>query len=457
MSNLQNLSPLDGRYSNNINPIANSYSEYALIKNRLIVEIEWLKTLADNDQISHIKRFTTSEIYFLDLIIKNFNISDAEEIKKIEKITKHDVKAIEYFLKAKIKKHASLSLIIESIHFTLTSEDVNNIAYSLMLKECLNATIKPVLNELQISLKNLIKQTNDFSILARTHGQPASPSTLGKEIGVFAYRLNRQIKQLSTLNILAKCNGAVGNYNAHYIAYPNIDWQKLSKEFLNSLGLEQSLLTTQIEPHDNLAEHAHIFIRINMILLDLSQDFWGYISKNYLKQKISKNQIGSSTMPHKINPIDFENAEGNLGIANALFNHFATKLTVSRFQRDLSDSTVMRNIGVAFGHAYLSYINLLKGINKLAINQSSNIAELEQNWQVLAEPVQTIMRKYNIENSYEKLKELSQEKILTKDILDKLIKELNIPEKEKEKLHKLTPDNYIGFAKKIEKIINEFK
>lgn len=454
MNNLTNLSPLDGRYSNSTKLIADSFSEYALIKYRLIVEIEWLKALSANETIEHINKFTKQEIDFLNLIIKNFNHASAAEIKKIESITKHDVKAVEYYLKEKLKTHTSLAYAIESIHFALTSEDVNNIAYSLMLKEALTLTINPILLQLQTSLNNFAQKTSKFSILAKTHGQPASTSTLGKEIAVFSYRLNRQIKQLSTLEILAKCNGAVGNYNAHYIAYPNIDWQQFSKDFLQTLGLEQAILTTQIESHDNLAEHAHLFVRINMILLDLSQDLWGYISSNYLKQKISTNQIGSSTMPHKINPIDFENAEGNLGIANALLNHFATKLTKSRFQRDLSDSTVMRNIGVAFGHCYLSYLNLIKGLDKLEINPNSNINKLEQNWQILAEPVQTIMRKYKIENSYEKLKDISQEKVLTKAILDKFIEELNIPQYEKAKLYALTPENYIGFAGTVNSLLD---
>jgi len=412
---------------------------------RVIVEIKWLLALAANPKIKEL-RLSNNAIAFLNDIITKFNEQDAKHIKTIEKKTNHDVKAVEYFLKEKIKHHQELNKISEFIHFGCTSEDINNLAYGLMLKTLRSQCLKPICNKLLKTLAKMAHKLADKAMLSRTHGQPASPTTMGKEIANFVARLLSQAEQILTIPIMGKFNGAVGNYNAHIVAYPDINWPVFAKKFVKSLGLSWNPYTTQIEPHDAMAQLFAALSHFNTILIDFSRDIWGYIALGYFKQKLKGTEVGSSVMPHKINPINFENAEGNLGLANALFNHFATKLPISRWQRDLTDSTTLRNIGVAYAHSLLAYKSILIGIEKLAINKQRLTKDLAQNWEVLAEAIQTVMRRYNIKNPYEKLKQLTRGKKIDQKILHTFIDTLELPDAVKKQLKDLTPETYLGNA-----------
>jgi adenylosuccinate lyase len=439
MKTLTAISPIDGRYQPKVSELQPICSEYGLIYFRVIVEIKWLQTLAAHPKIKELK--PNKE---LNSIISNFNEQDAKRVKTIERKTNHDVKAIEYFLKEKIK----LREMHGFIHFACTSEDINNLAYGLMLKTARKECLKPAMANL---IKILTQQARNYAkqpMLSRTHGQPASPTTMGKELVNFVARLKRQYEQILNMPIMGKFNGAVGNYNAHMTAYPDINWPALSKKLVTSLGLTWNQYTTQIEPHDAMAELFDAINRFNTILIDLCRDIWGYISIGYFKQKVTTTEIGSSVMPHKVNPIDFENAEGNLGVANALLNHFSAKLPISRWQRDLSDSTVLRNIGTALAHSLLAYKSILLGLNKLTINKQRLNEDLEQNWEVLAEAIQTVMRRYKIENPYEKLKILTRGKKIDKQILHKFIDTLELPDNVKKDLKNLTPATYLGISAK---------
>ncbi len=443
------ISPIDGRYAQKVSSLQDCFSEYALIKNRVLVEIYWLKALAQEKGIEQCRALSGGEESQLDSIINGFDISEAEKVKEIEKTTNHDVKAVEYYLKDQITG-TSLEELSEFIHFACTSEDINNLAHALMLKNGLGVLLS--------SQKALIDQLDIFSnewisipMLARTHGQTASPTTVGKELSVFSDRLCRQYQQTLSIKLLGKMNGAVGNYNAHLAAYPNVDWSALSKNIIeNKLGLNQNIHTTQIEPHDYMAELFDVISRFNSILLDLNKDIWTYISMAYFGQKTIKGEVGSSTMPHKVNPIDFENSEGNLGLANAIFNHLSSKLPISRLQRDLTDSTVLRNMGVGFGYSLIAYNSTLKGFGKLKLNENILAIDLENAWEVLAEPIQTIMRKHGIEKPYEKLKELTRGKDgINKKAIIMFIENLDIPEEDKKFLIELSPQTYIGNAAEI--------
>lgn len=452
-STLTAISPIDGRYSNQTDPLRSIFSEYGLIRNRVKVEILWLIALGDDKDIKEIPKFSSKTISTLNRIIKNFGEQDAQAIKDIEKITNHDVKAIEYWLQDNIKEK-EVQQVSEFIHFACTSEDINNLSYALMIKEGLFDIVLP---EIEAIIKQLKKYANEFSavpMLARTHGQTASPTSLGKEFANIVYRLERQVTQTNKQEILGKINGAVGNFNAHLAAYPKKNWQAFSKTFVNSLGLTHNPYTTQIEPHDFIAEIFHNIARINTILIDLNRDLWSYVSIGYFKQKTIKNEVGSSTMPHKVNPIDFENSEGNLGLANAILMHLSEKLPISRWQRDLTDSTVLRNIGLGFGYGFIAYKSCLKGLKKLKIDEIAIDRDLENAWEVLAEPIQTVMRKNGIENPYEKLKELTRgQKKITSELLLIFIESLDLPAKDKDYLIKLTPQTYIGAASSLAKKI----
>ncbi len=446
LSSLTALSPVDGRYNKAVASLRPIFSEYGLIYHRVIVEIRWLQLLAQQEKITEVPALSTEANNVLEAILSNFSEADALRVKKIESTTNHDVKAVEYFLKEKIEGNSELEAISEFIHFACTSEDINNLAYALMLQTARTQVVLPILNECISAMKALAHSHAEAPMLSRTHGQTASPTTLGKEFANVAYRLQRQYDQLKNVPIMGKINGAVGNYNAHLSAYPEIDWQALAQKFVTDLGLTWNPYTTQIEPHDYIAELFDAQARFNTILIDFSRDAWGYISLGYFKQKVIAGEIGSSTMPHKVNPIDFENAEGNLGIANAIFNHLATKLPISRWQRDLTDSTVLRNLGVGIAHSVIAYRACLKGIGKLEHNPQRTETDLNQSWEVLAEPIQTVMRRYGIEKPYEKLKELTRGQNITQETLSIFIQTLEIPEEEKERLLKLSPANYIGNA-----------
>ncbi len=452
LSELTAISPIDGRYGSKTSSLRAVFSEFGLIKARVQVEVQWLLILSEHPDIKEVPSFTEATRNFLKLIVENFSENDAVEIKNTEKTTNHDVKAVEYFLKNKIKGNKELEAIEEFIHFACTSEDINNLSHAIMLSNGREIVVAQ-LNQVCDSLR---KFANDFSskpMLSRTHGQTASPTTVGKEFANVLARMERQTKHLKDIECLGKINGAVGNYNAHLSAYPDVDWQALSKKMVESLNLVWNPYTTQIEPHDYMAELFNCIERINTILIDLSRDIWGYISVGYFKQKTIKGEIGSSTMPHKVNPIDFENAEGNLGIANAVFHHLAIKLPISRWQRDLTDSTVLRNMGVGFGHSLIAYQSLLKGFSKLELNEAKLLADLDQAWEVLAEPIQTVMRKYGVENPYEKLKELTRGKEMNKTSLQEFVQGLDIPDDAKKELLQLTPASYIGIASKLAKDI----
>lgn len=448
---LNALSPIDGRYINKTRALSPYFSEFALIYYRLTVEVRWLESLAANNSIPEVPPLDQKAKDFLNDLMANFDEAEAIKIKEFEKQTNHDVKAIEYYLKDKLQQNNSLKAIIPFIHFACTSEDINNLAYALMVKQAIAQVIQPTLAEIMGGITLLGKQHGDVSMLSRTHGQPATPTTMGKELINFVARLKRPQQQLCEVLIPGKFNGAVGNYNAHVVAYPEVDWRKHCANFVTSLGLSFNAYTTQIEPHDGLAEVSQIMMRINNILLDYTQDIWSYISLGYFKQKTIEGEVGSSTMPHKVNPIDFENAEGNLGMANALFIHFANKLTQSRLQRDLSDSTVLRNIGMGFSYSLIAYLSLAKGNDKLQINKRALQEDLKSNWEVLAEAVQTMMRRYNVPDAYEQLKSLTRGHGIDEQSLKVFIKGLSIPEEAKEQLLKLKPENYTGLATQLVK------
>lgn len=448
---LNAISPIDGRYIHKTRALSPYFSEFALIYYRLMVEIRWLESLAANEGMVEIPAFDQSTKDFLNQIISAFDETEAEKIKQFERQTNHDVKAIEYYLKDKFSAHEQLKKITTFIHFACTSEDINNLAYALMVKQAIAQVIQPTLAEITGGITLLGKQHGDIPMLARTHGQPATPTTIGKELVNFVSRLKRPQQQLAEVLVPGKFNGAVGNYNAHIVAYPEIDWRKHCSNFVTSLGLSFNAYTTQIEPHDGLAEVSQIMVRINNILLDYTQDVWSYISLGYFKQKTVAEEVGSSTMPHKVNPIDFENAEGNLGLANALFTHFSNKLTQSRLQRDLSDSTVLRNIGMAFSYSLIAYLSLTKGNDKLHINTNALADDLKNNWEILAEAIQTMMRRYNITDAYEQLKNLTRGHGVDANSLQEFIDNLSIPESAKSQLKGLTPENYTGLAAQLVK------
>ncbi len=447
LSSLTAVSPVDGRYASKTSALRPIFSEYGLIRFRVMVEVRWLQRLAAHNGITEVAPFSAEANALLKTLAENFELAHAERVKEIERTTNHDVKAVEYLLKEQAAKLPELANVSEFIHFACTSEDINNLSHALMLREGRDGVLLPQMRQVAESIRQLAVQFADISMLARTHGQPASPTTLGKELANVVYRLERQIKQVAAVPLLGKINGAVGNYNAHLSAYPDIDWEANAREFIeNELGLEFNPYTTQIEPHDYIAELFDAIARFNTILIDFDRDIWGYISLGYFKQKTIAGEIGSSTMPHKVNPIDFENSEGNLGIANALLQHLASKLPISRWQRDLTDSTVLRNLGVGFAHSLMAYEATLKGISKLELNEQRIAADLDACWEVLAEPIQTVMRRYAIANPYEKLKELTRGKGITPQALLDFIDQLEMPDEAKQELKKLTPASYIGNA-----------
>ncbi|REL26812.1 adenylosuccinate lyase [Thalassotalea euphylliae] len=446
LSALTAISPVDGRYGSKTKALRPIFSEFGLIKYRVTVEVRWLQKLAATADITEVPAFSDEANAVLDTIVANFSEQDALRVKTIEATTNHDVKAVEYFLKEKIADNAELNAVTEFIHFACTSEDINNLSHALMLKECREQVLLPVVDEILAAVKALAVEYKTIPMMARTHGQPASPTTMGKEMANVYIRLKRQREQIAQVELLGKINGAVGNYNAHLSAYPNLDWHNFSNEFVTSLGVTWNAFTTQIEPHDYIAELFDAVARFNTILIDFDRDIWAYIALGHFKQKTVAGEIGSSTMPHKVNPIDFENSEGNLGIANALFAHLAQKLPVSRWQRDLTDSTVLRNLGVGFGHALIAYAATLKGISKLEVNEKSLADELDQNWELLAEPIQTVMRRYGIEKPYEKLKELTRGKRVNAQVMREFVANLDMPEAAKAELAELTPATYIGRA-----------
>lgn len=442
------ISPIDGRYHKHTELLRNFCSEYGLIRYRVIVEIKWLQALAEHSGISELPSFSKETNQILKRLIETFNENDAKTIKAIEKTTNHDVKAVEYFLKEKLGQIDEIQPHLEFIHFACTSEDINNLSYALMLKDVREASV-PLLQEVTDIIAKLASQFKSEPMLARTHGQTASPTTMGKEFANIAYRLNRQITQINQIELLGKINGAVGNFNAHHVAYPSVDWPALSKNFVETLGIVWNPLTIQIEPHDYMAELFHAFARTHTILIDASRDIWGYISLGYFKQKMIEGEVGSSTMPHKVNPIDFENAEGNLGLANAILSHLADKLPISRWQRDLTDSTVLRNLGVGFAHGVIAYTALKKGLNKLELNSERLAQDLNSASEVLAEAIQTVMRKHHIENPYEKLKAFSRGQAITAEMIVEFVDGLQLPEEEKTRLKALKPADYIGLAKEL--------
>ncbi len=448
LSPLTALSPLDGRYQSRVAPLRALFSEWALIRYRVQVEVAWLKALAAEPLLAEVPPFSTSTISMLDALVANFSEADGEAVKKIEATTNHDVKAIEYFLKDKLAGNAEMAQVAEFIHFACTSEDINNLCHALMLKHARDQVMLPSLDSVITRLTTLAHDLAALPMLAHTHGQPATPTTLGKEIANVVHRLQRARSNIARVALLGKINGAVGNYNAHLVAYPDVPWEAFARKFVENLGLEFNPYTIQIEPHDAMAELYDAYARTHTILIDLNRDIWGYISLGYFKQKTKAGEIGSSTMPHKVNPIDFENAEGNLGVANALLRHLSEKLPISRWQRDLTDSTVLRNMGVALGYALLAYDSCLKGLNKLEANPAKLASDLDANWEILAEPIQTVMRRYNVAGAYEQLKELTRGKAgINRETLRTFISGLaGIPESERQRLMALTPATYIGKA-----------
>lgn len=448
LSPLTAISPIDGRYSSRTENLRPLFSEYGLISHRLYIEIKWLQFL--NHKIEGLALSQTA-IDFLTTIYETFNESEAEKIKDIEKKTNHDIKAIEYYLKDKMEALPELSKAKEFVHFGCTSDDINNLAYALMLKKARQTHLLPTLDRIKNKLHTMAQTMANKPLLARTHGQPATPTTMGKEIANTLHRFNRQCDALKTQVIFGKINGAVGNFNAHHVAYPTLPWPQLAQEFTEGLGLAFNSYTTQIEPHDYIAEYSHTLFRLNTILIDLARDCWSYISLGYFSQNKVEGEVGSSTMPHKINPIDFENAEGNLSLGNALWHFFAERLPISRWQRDLVDSTLLRNLGVAHAHSLIAYESLLTGLNKLSINEINTQADLNAHWEVLTEAIQTVMRRYGLEQPYEQLKALSRGEKIDKTRLHAFIDELNLPVKVKKQLKQLTPLNYLGFAEELAK------
>ncbi len=446
LSSLTALSPTDGRYASKTASLRPYFSEYGLIYHRVLVEIRWLQKLSAHQGIEEVPSFSDDANAVLSSIVDNFSTEDAQRVKEIERTTNHDVKAVEYYLKEKIADNEELNAVSEFIHFACTSEDINNLSYALMLKGGRDNVMLAEQNQVIETIRELAHEFAEIPILSRTHGQPATPSTLGKEMANIVYRLQKQRDQIANVAILGKINGAVGNYNAHLSAYPDINWEEFAEEFVSSLGITWNPYTIQIEPHDYIAEMFDAVARYNTILIDFCRDIWSYISLGHFKQKVIKGEVGSSTMPHKVNPIDFENAEGNLGIANALMTHLAQKLPISRWQRDLTDSTVLRTLGVGIGHSSIAYQSAIKGMSKLEVNIDSLAADLDANWEVLAEPIQTVMRRYNIEKPYEKLKELTRGQKITTEILQAFVAKLDIPQEAKDALAQMTPASYIGNA-----------
>lgn len=446
LTSLTAISPIDGRYGSKVSTLQPIFSEFGLIKHRVQVEVCWLQALAAEDKIQEVPNLSDHANNILNNIVEKFNEEDAHRVKNIEKTTNHDVKAVEYFLKEKIAGNEELESISEFIHFACTSEDINNLSHALMLREGRGQVLLPQMDEVIRAIIDLAHEYADVPMLSRTHGQPASPTTLGKEMANVVHRLRHQRSQVASVLILGKINGAVGNYNAHMAAYPELDWQAFSKNFVESLGIIWNPYTIQIEPHDYMAELFDATARFNTIMIDFCRDIWSYISIGHFKQKTVAGEVGSSTMPHKVNPIDFENGEGNLGIANAILSHLAAKLPISRWQRDLTDSTVLRNLGVGFAHTSIALQSILRGISKLEVNADNLAADLDANWEVLAEPIQTVMRRYGIEKPYEKLKELTRGQRITQADLEQFIDGLEMPDEAKESLKQLTPSNYIGNA-----------
>lgn len=454
LSSLTAISPIDGRYSDQVTALHEIFSEYGLLKFRVQVEVRWLQNLSACAEIHEVPTFNAKVHEFLDNIVEDFNEVDALRIKSIEYIINHDVKAVEYFLKEKVSTVPELHAVSEFIHFACTSEDINNISHALMLQTARQNVVLTCWRKIIDDIKTLAMEYCDIPLLARTHGQPATPSTIGKELANVVYRMERQFCQLANVEIMGKMNGAVGNYNAHIIAYPEVDWQLFSKTFVASLGITWNPYTTQIEPHDYISELFDCVVRFNIILIDFNRDIWGYIALNHFRQKTIADEVGSSTMPHKINPIDFENSEGNLGLANAMLGHLARKLPISRWQRDLSDSTVLRNLGVGLGYALIAYQATLRGMSKLELNHAHLLEELDNNWGVLAEPIQTVMRRYGISKPYETLKELTCGKPVSAAHIQIFIDSLALPEEEKIRLKSMTPANYTGLAARLASDLN---
>ncbi|VWX34301.1 adenylosuccinate lyase [Limnobacter sp. 130] len=452
LSTLTAISPLDGRYQSKVANLRPLLSEAGFMHHRVIVEIEWLKALA-NASFSELPAFSAQALAKLDAIKTEFSEADAQRIKEFEATTNHDVKAVEYFIKEKFQTDEELKKSAEFVHFACTSEDINNMSHALMLKATREQVILPTLDRMVTTLRNYAHQFADLPMMCRTHGQPASPSTMGKEFANVVHRLERAIVAIKAVELPAKMNGAVGNFNAHLSAYPEFDWEKLSRDLIESLGLTFNPYTIQIEPHDGIAALMDAIARTNTILIDLSRDIWGYISLGYFKQKLKAGEVGSSTMPHKVNPIDFENAEGNLGMANAVLKHLSEKLPVSRWQRDLTDSTVLRNLGVGIGYAILAYESCLRGLGKLEVNEAAIAADIDNAWELLAEPVQTVMRRYGLPNPYEQLKELTRGRGITQAGLQQFIAQLDLPQSEKDRLLAMTPASYIGKAAELAKRI----
>ncbi len=445
LSALSAISPIDGRYGSKTKSLRSVFSEFGLIKNRVIVEVRWLQRLAEMPQILEVPPFSEGANKLLNDLLENFSEEDAQAIKDIEATTNHDVKAVEYFIKRSVEQHSELNAVSEFIHFACTSEDINNLSHALMLKAGRDIMLLQMSGIIE-KLSSMAASYASISMLSRTHGQTASPSTVGKEFANVVARLRRQLDQLSKVELLGKINGAVGNYNAHLSAYPDVDWQGNAQGFVESLGIDWNPYTTQIEPHDYIAELFDSMARFNTILLDFDRDIWGYISMGFFKQIVVAGEVGSSTMPHKVNPIDFENSEGNLGLANAIFSHMGSKLPVSRWQRDLTDSTVLRNMGVGMAYSLIAYQATMKGLGKLEVNEPRILEDLNNSWEVLAEPIQTVMRRYNIEEPYEKLKALTRGQKINREVLDKFVSTLDIPEEAKNNLRNLSPETYIGNA-----------
>lgn len=448
-SQLLALSPLDGRYAGKVDALRPIFSEYGLIKARARVEIEWLLALAAEPGIAELPPFADAAAARLRALADGFSVADAARVKEIERTTNHDVKAVEYFIKERLKNDAELGPALEFVHFACTSEDINNLSYALMLNEARQTVLLPKLDALIEKLRSMAHAHAALPMLSRTHGQTASPTTVGKELANVVARLRRQGEQLAAVSLGGKINGAVGNYNAHVASYPDVDWPAFAQRFVESLDLDFNAYTTQIEPHDGIAEIADAQKRVDTICVDLCRDIWGYISLGYFKQAVKAGEVGSSTMPHKVNPIDFENAEGNFGIANALFEHFAAKLPISRWQRDLTDSTVLRALGTAFGHALIGYDALLRGLDKLSANPDRLAADLDASWEVLAEAVQTVMRRHGLPNPYEQLKSLTRGQGITETSMREFIRSLDLPETDKRRLLDMTPGDYTGLAEKL--------
>ncbi|MGE4502180.1 MAG: adenylosuccinate lyase [Thiomicrospira sp.] len=447
LSELTAISPVDGRYGARLNELKAIFSEFGLIKNRVRVEVAWLQMLSNHPSIPEVPKFSTQATAHLLKLVNEFSIEMAQRVKEIERTTNHDVKAVEYLIKEHLAHIPELHAVNEFVHFACTSEDINNLAYALMLKDAREQTLVPEMQKLVDKIAEQAETMAGIPMLSRTHGQPASPTTVGKEFANVAYRLQRQIKQLMNVQLLGKINGATGNYNAHLAAYPNLNWYELSEQFVQSLGLGWNPYTIQIEPHDYIAEYFHALSRFNTILIDFDRDVWGYISLGFFKQKTVAGEVGSSTMPHKVNPIDFENSEGNLGLANAIFEHLAQKLPISRWQRDLTDSTVLRNLGVGIAHTHIALQASLKGLGKLEVNEAKLAQDLDENWEVLGEAIQTVMRRYGIEQPYEKLKELTRGQRVNSQIMQQFVDRLDLPAEAKQTLREMTPASYTGNAK----------